>query len=276
MSTLRRVSKTHPCTVCKKPDYCLFGLDVALCMRVPSQSTKVFSDGTVAYLHRRDGGPLPTLPPKRQDQPTLNCSKLLLKWGVDYGFKSLAYLANSIGVKADALEQSGCVKAPEHGVWAWPMYDGKGYVIGIRMRHESGKKWAVPGSHNGLFLSKKLSRDELWIVEGVTDLAAAISMGQDNCVGRPSCNGGVGFLNETIKRLGIKRATIVADVDDDRLINERTVNPGIQGAMALRELMHIPTRCVTLPTKDLREFSQLGGNAMVFNAVAAPNPWSRK
>jgi phage/plasmid primase-like uncharacterized protein len=254
----------------------MYGKDIIVCMRVTSERHRTFADGSIGYLHSYNGTPLPSVTEKKkQDKPFVDQGRIAQSWREKYGHESLPILAKDLGVPVEVLTQLGTVKAPQHDVWGFPMRDDKGHVIGIRMRHRNGRKWCEPGGHNGLFIPQIPPQSEVVICEGPTDTATALSLGL-YAVGRFNCSGGVMMLTEFIKHNKIKRATIVADVDNDREINGRSVNPGIQGAMALRELMHVPTRCVTLPTKDLREFAHLGGNAMVFNAVAAPNVWSRQ
>jgi hypothetical protein len=64
-------------------------------------------------------------------------------------------------------------------------------------------------------------------------------------------------------------------VDNDRMVDGSIVNPGIQGAMALGELIGIPSRCVTLPAKDMREFVTLGGDQATFKSIADQVVWNK-
>lgn len=273
MSTMHRVTRANPCGVCLKDDWCLYGQDVAICMRVPSHRAKAFSDGTVGYLHSRSGGPLPIPAPKKKEEVFVDSAKLLDKWAVDYGYKSLEYLSKSLGVSVESLERLGCVKAPQHLVWGFPMKNGQGYVIGIRMRHENGRKWCETGGHNGLFIPNGTVDSHILITEGPTDTAAALTLGF-YAVGRFNCCGGISLINDFIYENKVRSATIVADVDHDRVVNGSTLNPGIQGAMALAELLEIPSRCVTLPTKDLRSFLQYGGTRQHFDSIANQQVWN--
>lgn len=274
MSTMQRVDRVHYCKVCLKTDWCLYGVDVAICMRVPSHRPKHFSDGTVGYLHSQSGDRLPEIQPKKAEVIHVDSAKLVDTWRKQYGLSSLAYLAQTLGVDVKALELLECVKAPQHLVWGFPMRDGRGFIIGIRMRHANGRKWCEPGGHNGLFVPNKYSDGEITICEGPTDTAAALSLGL-NAIGRFNCCGGIGMIQEHIKKAHIKRATIVADVDNDRVVNGSTINPGIQGAIALAEVLGIPTRCVTLPTKDIRNFLLVGGTRLHFDSIANQQVWNK-
>lgn len=274
MSTMTRVSRSHPCPVCKKSDWCLMGTDVVVCMRVQSSRVKMFADSTIGWLHRRNGDPLPLPPPRKAVQPDFNSGKLLQKWAVDYGFKSLNYLARTLSVSVEALEKLRCVKAPQHCVWGFPMYDGAGNIIGIRMRHENGRKWCEPGGHNGLFLPSGTVDRHIVICEGPTDTAAALTIGL-YAIGRFNCCGGIHQIQDFVRRNHVKRAMIVADVDQDREINGQVVNPGITGAITLAEHLGIPSCTVTLPAKDMRDFVQRGGDRKTFLAITNQLVWSQ-
>lgn len=274
MSTMHRVTKSKPCGICGKFDWCVYGLDVAICMRVPSHRPKQFTDGTVGYLHSRSGGPLPVPLPKKKEEVFVDSAKLVDTWRQQYGLSSLGYLAQTLGVDVKSLELLDCVKAPQHLVWGFPMRDGKGFIIGIRMRHQNDRKWCEPGGHNGLFIPNKYNDGEITICEGPTDTAAALSLGL-NAIGRFNCCGGIGMIQQHIITARIKRATIVADVDNDRVVNGSTINPGIQGAIQLAEVLGIPTRCVTLPTKDIRNFILSGGTRLHFDSIANQQVWNK-
>ena len=273
MSTPQRVNKAHPCPVCAKDSWCMTGTDIIFCMRVASPRQKTFADGSTAYLHARNGTPLPRPVYLKPQESPINCRLILEKWDLLYGTRSLEYLSKTLGVTRESLDMLGCVKSPQHSVWAFPMRDGLNYIIGIRLRHENGRKWCEPGSHNGLFIPQRINpQSELVITEGPTDCAAAISIGL-YAVGRFNCSGGVYMINEFIKERRIGRVMIVADVDNDREINGVTVNPGIQEAMALSELLEVPSCTVTLPTKDMREFVSRGGTREAFNSIVSGLVW---
>lgn len=274
MSTMLRVNREHPCLICKKDSWCIYGKDVAICMRVVSQRSKTFADGSIGYLHRPDGSEIKYTTPPNRPEVFVDSAKLAQEWSDRYGTSSLAYLAKNLGICKAPLELLRCVKAPQPCVWGFPMRDGRGHIIGIRLRHENGRKWCNPGGHNGLFIPHCTPQKEVVICEGPTDTAAALHMGL-YAIGRFNCAGGVDMIREFIKLNTIKRATIVADVDNDRVIDGSVVNPGIQGAMALGELIGIPSRCVTLPAKDMREFVTLGGDQVTFKSIADQIVWNK-
>jgi len=257
----KRVSTKFPCPICKHDSWCMVNGVAVMCMRVASEQTKAFRDGSVAYIHRLTE-PLPDLPKvDRKPEPVINCAKLLDAWVRNMPF-GLVRLATKLGVSQNALARLNCCFAREHHAWAFPMRDGYGELVGIRLRHESGKKWAVPGSHAGIFLPCGDAQELALICEGPTDTAAALSMGFF-AVGRPSCSGGGGHIRTALKRLCVRRAVIVADKDD----------PGMRGAMMLAEQLPVSNCIVLLPTKDVREFANRGGDRTTFESILSALVW---
>lgn len=56
-----RVSRSFPCPVCGRPDWCSLSEDgeVVKCMRVPSDFSKVDASGSTYYIHRQGDSPVP-------------------------------------------------------------------------------------------------------------------------------------------------------------------------------------------------------------------------
>lgn len=276
MSQMRRVSPSNPCVICKKGDWCLAGADLVICMRIQSSRVKHFSDGSVGFLHNRTGAPLPEshrAPAKERPIPIINFSERLDQWRSKYGSSSLTYLARKLGITEKSLELTSCTKHPQHGAWCWPMRDGKNHIIGIRIRHENGSKWSETGSQNGLFLPQIEVPKEIAICEGPTDTAAALSIGL-YAIGRFNCCGGIHQIQEFIKNKNVKRITIIADVDQDRVIEGRLLNPGIRGAEALQEHIGIPSCILTLPSKDMRQFVASGGSLDLIKSLTSQLVWN--
>jgi len=280
MSAMRRVSTKSPCPVCKKPDWCLLGKDVALCMRVTSSRVKSMADGSVGYIHAIDGTPLPDYKPRRDEVEKYVTKKdfraIMEEWYSTFGLDSLQFLSKQIGVTRQSLELLGCRKCPQVDTWGFPMMDGAGAVIGIRLRHIDGAKWAYPSSNNGLFIPSCPVSKTMAIVEGPTDVAAALTIGL-YAIGRFNNCGGANMIIDFIKRNKISRVMVVADCDQDR-IHEQTgqvMNPGISGAMNLAKMLPVPSCTVTLPCKDMRAFVKGGGTVKVFNAITSQLVWEK-
>lgn len=257
-----RVSRENCCPICGKPDWCMVGEAYVLCMRVQSNKPKTLQGGETGWLHvRGDHVPLPSV---RQEEPApiINVEQMLGEWRQFRGGSRLPNLASHLGVSVTALEIMDVVHAPYHDTWAFPMRTGENSYCGIRLRNLKGEKWAVRGSHQGLFIPQCESGRQVMIVEGPTDCAAAITLGC-YAVGRPSCSGGVDHLRTFIKHRGINRAIIVADLDD----------PGLRGAKGLQELLPISTAILVCPAKDLRTFANSGGNKEMIDSMVGQLLW---
>lgn len=185
-------------------------------------------------------------------------------------------LAATLGVKEIPLRMLKPVYAQEHRAWAFVMRDGYNNMIGIRLRSINGDKWAVPGSHAGIFLPQCEITRTVLICEGPTDTAAGLSLGYFS-IGRPSCSGGVPHICNAVKRLGITRAVIVADNDPDREVKGKTIpSPGLNGAAMLAKYLPIPSATLVLPTKDIREFVKMGGTSELLDCMINSLVWTTK
>lgn len=274
MSTMTRVSKRQPCPVCRKTDWCLIGKSLVACMRVTSPRPKTFKDGSVGYLHPLDGSVIVIPPKKEREKVNIDCAKLLEEWaGREIPTHGVKKYAEMLGVSHQSLLVLGCQPAPYWGTFAFPMRDGNNHIVGIRLRNEEGRKWAQTGSHQGLFIPQMEYTGYLYIVEGPTDTAAAVTMGVF-AIGRPSCMGGVFDLIATIKRLHIRRAVVVADTDQDKQRPDGTTfNPGVDGAERLAEQLGIPNCTLLLPSKDMRDFLKQGGTQETLNYLTNQCIW---
>lgn len=164
----------------------------------------------------------------------------------------------SLELPAYILKWLGTAWSEQRKAFAFPMYDATCHngskPIGIRLRTEDGKKFAVTGSSSGIFYpygaTKELSPFErLYICEGPTDTAAALAMG---CfaIGRAACRGGEEYVLSVLEQLCPDDVVIVTDND----------SPGVVGAKDLLRHIKQPTRLLTPPSKDLRSFRQNGGS----------------
>jgi hypothetical protein len=201
--------------------------------------------------------------PKPKPEPTLDCVPMLLRWYNATTHAQRQALATKLGVSPLALLALGASWAPEHNAWAFPMKDAEGRIIGIRLRRENGFKFAVEGSHGGLIYEREIPhKDKVWICEGPTDTAAAMSLGLP-AIGRPSCNACEDMTLALLKRIQAKRAVLVTDND----------TPGIAGAEKLQARMPIPSLVWIPPAKDIRAFVQAGGTAEMIHALTDAMTW---
>jgi hypothetical protein len=258
---MKRVSRTTPCPICGKPDWCSVtdNGEVALCMRI--QSGMPCKNG--AWLHflkdqdrsrppqRR--APMP-LPPK---QVAFDAERYHASIRKAWDSVWLDGTSVALGVDMDALERLQPGRDSFNKAVGYPMRDAYGKVIGIRLRNSNGDKWAVSGSHDGLFFDPSLTLGEdyeLVICEGPTDTAAAYTLGLP-AVGRSSCMTGLELLKSLCCRLKARLVTIVADADKPKLKPDGSLwRPGIEGAMALGSKLGRVHRVIVPPKKDLREW----------------------
>lgn len=242
-----KVTKQNPCPICKKPDWCMIGEKFILCNRIASPLPAKGG----GYLHKVDGKTpsFPSSPRLRPEPPKIDFVGMLLKWGVNTP-SCLPGLAKRLGVDMDTLQALGAAWAESHHAWAFPMCDAWGNVIGIRLRNDQGQKWAVKGSHQGIFLPNVPHGNMLFVCEGPTDTAAILTLGA-YAVGRPSCNGGALEIRALCRRLRITKVVILADHDQ----------PGQEGAHRFAAQLLTRWTIWTPPAKDAREWLNLGGTA---------------
>ena len=256
-----RVSKSHPCPVCEKPDWCrVFSDGWAECMRV--QSDRPAKSG--GWMHRHPDAPQCFLapPPWRQQPPALNATKLHREWRAETSQAALECLASELGVSATALNALGAAWAPLHAAWAFPMRDGYNNIVGIRLRSPQGK-FAVRGSRQGIFTATVSPQPVLYVCEGPTDTAAALDLGLF-AVGRPNCCCGGLDIKLYHRRYQITRAVIVSDND----------KPGLDGARKIGIELQLPFAVYVPPAKDLREFVRFGGTATMIENTLKSALWT--
>lgn len=261
-----RVNMQAPCPICKKPDWCrVFADGWVECMRVPSD-TAAKSGGWMWRCHLPPGGPSQSIPPalprfQPPASPTINATKLMREWQTETGPAALTAFAAELGLSTASLVAVGAAWAEPHKAWAFPMCDGHGNVVGIRLRNERGK-FAVRGSRQGIFLGKAESGKAesgkvLFVCEGPTDTAAALELGLF-AVGRPNCCCGGAEIKVFARRHDVSRVVVIADND----------KPGLDGAFKVGGEVKLPFAVYVPPAKDVREFVRLGGTrAMIENTL---------
>jgi phage/plasmid primase-like uncharacterized protein len=173
--------------------------------------------------------------------------------------------AELLGLDPEPLRRLEVGWSPVHRATTWPMRNGEGEVIGVRLRcPETARKWALRGSRAGLIYPQDLSEGEpagrLYVCEGPTDAAALLSIGL-SAVGVPSAGYGGDLLFDLLLRIGIRDVVIVADAD----------GPGHDGALRLaRELAMVAIVRVIRPdaVKDARAWVCAGADGATLEAAA--------
>lgn len=257
----KRVNPKFRCPICKHDSWCLVSADAVLCMRVTSDRSKVLRDGSTGYVHRLNEPIKVPTSEFRKPVPVINVGKLLDRWFSKMPH-ALKRLAVRLGVSEQSLSRLNCCFASEHHAWAFPMRDGYGELVGIRLRSDTGQKWAVKGSHQGIFLPVGNAQEMVVVCEGPTDTAAALTLGYF-AIGRPSCSGGGGDVRTAVKRLCVRRAVLVADND----------GPGMNGAVMLADQLPVPNSILLLPSKDIRSFLNAGGTKGSLDAIIDGLVW---
>ena len=263
-----RVTKQAPCPVCKRGDWCrVFSDGWIECMRV--QSERPARSG--GWMHWPGEAPRRyTPPPARVQPPTINAMKLMRGWWTSTEEGQRAAFARELGLSARSLAAVGAAWAPPHAAWAFPMCDGYGNVVGIRLRNERGK-FAVRGSRQGIFVANKDGSDQqdgsermLFVCEGPTDTAAAVELGLF-AVGRPNCCCGGAEIRIYARRQAVARVVVVADND----------KPGLDGAHKVGAELGLPWAIYVPPAKDVREFVRLGGTRIMIENTLKGTVWNQ-
>jgi hypothetical protein len=256
-----RVTKKDRCKICGRHDWCDYSpeLGLALCMRIESDRPSKNAMG--GWLHRT-GAPLPFIPYRKPtpEPPPQDFLRMWRRWYDATGAGRLDALAALLGVGAGCLRSLGA--AWNGSAWAFPMRDAEMKVIGIRLRNDRGDKWAVKGSRQGLFIPVGDAEETLYVLEGPTDTAAALSLGL-HAVGRPSCMGCEEMVKTYVRARRIKRTVIITDNDA----------PGLRGAERLKAMLPVLNCTYSPPCKDLREFVRLGGSRQLLEASIKDLVW---
>ena len=254
MSDWLRVSRSEPCPICLRADWCLVAPDgsAVICARIEDGSAN--RCGEAGWLHRlRDSDDwqrsrtrtvrVKSVPIARTEIEALAKSyRAAVKSG------ELQQLAHDLGVTADSLHRLRIGWDGES--WTFPMMNAARAIVGIRRRFPDGRKLAVKGGSEGVFIPQDLSDDDpLLIAAGPTDTVAMLDL-DFAVIGRPSCTGGLRFIPELAKG---RQVVIVADADA----------PGQRGALSLASVLRLycPTvRIITPPDgmKDARAWKRAG------------------
>lgn len=252
---LNRVSRRFPCRVCARPDWCVVSGDpddpiLAFCCRVESDHRS----GALGWRHRLGGTVHRRQRLVSKSVWTTDFQEWLLRVERDQDRitdRELRKLSDQLGVSVSSLQRLGIGR--DRGAWSFPMRDGSERIIGIRLRSRSGKKFAVDGSKNGLFVPARLDRNgTLFLAEGPTDTAAALDLGL-SAVGRPACQGGADLARVLVRRLKVQHLVVVGDRD----------GPGQEGARSVAEKLRAFVPKLSLieppaPFKDLRDWLRGG------------------
>ena len=267
-----RVTIAAPCPICGKPDWCLASRDDpadpsrVICTR--TESTHRW--GVAGYLHiRREDSSRARRTRTREVVVRVATQDRIVRLNqhaqAQRNESSTAVLSELLGLPSAPLERLGlgllhADELSDHGIptptsaWTFSMHDDRARVVGLRLRFASGRKLAIPGSHNGLFLPAGMPSGlgRLYIAEGESDTAALLALGVD-AIGRAGCNQGTKLLAAFVRRTRPNEIIVVGDGDE----------PGRLGARELARQLVVLVKSVrvVLPPdgiKDAREWVRSG------------------
>ena len=258
LTDFRRVDRRHGCPICGRSNWCLVSRDNpadparVICARV--ESSRRWGDaGWLHERHKRDVRPMKrsrtrTIRVSSQSASPDGLGELAASFRAAVRDTDLRHLADDLNVSIESLKRLGI----GWNGWAcsFPMTDANGTVRGIRLRMRDGRKLAVRGSRDGLFIPAALSAgDRLFIAEGPTDTAALLDF-SFSAIGRPSCQGATNVTAQFVRRQCAPEIVIVADADE----------AGRVGALRLaRHLLRYRVIKILAPPagiKDVREWKR--------------------
>lgn len=230
MSEWRETSRKHRCAICDKDHWCTFTTDgaVAKCMNVTSDRP-VASGG---WIHRLNGNAINWRAPSKPEprRPPIHWLSLCSEYRAAIQPWEVAY---SLGVTVNSLDRLWAGWASKYNALAFPMRDGKMRIVGVRLRRASGRKFAVPGSRNALFIPSGRVPNEIWVCEGPTDCAALLSRGV-YAIGRPSNTGGLLDAKHFLEEAMPSRVIVIIDNDPP---GSRARTSTTEGAIQLIEAL---------------------------------------
>ena len=257
--TWNRVSNEKPCPICGKDDWCSVSSDgsAAICPRTEKGSKKyIEGSGYLHILKETEDWKKELARPEKKQLPEHNevLAIIARKMCKAITEEKIVDLAENLDISVATLGRMHVGYSFQQAAYSFPMQRHENRLIGIRMRNLQGKKWAVKGSKQGLFVPSQLTgKGGLVICEGPTDTGVMLDMNFD-AIGRPSCNSGTELIKEIV---GGRHVAIMADCD----------GPGLDGAERLCFSLKSCCKSVTVaipPAKDARAFVQQGATRKDF------------
>lgn len=222
-----RVSRSRPCPICDKPDWCMVARDGthAICARVSLGG--VFC-GEPGYKHQLSGQRAVPTSPMMRERVDFDASGYAQRFERAITPAQLELTAYELGVSSYSLQRLRMGWCAEHDAPAFPMWM-RGDICGIRIRKD-GAKFCIVDSRNGFFLPRGLSDaiDTLYVVEGPTDTAAALDLGLD-AIGKPNASA---CTDELIRILQAKQPELTVFMGENDAPDSRGKAAGIDGPLA--------------------------------------------
>lgn len=274
MSAWSEVNRNNPCPICGDTSWCCFAEDgiVCKCMRVSDGAFKIGNDGSGDYyMHRVEDGLIPQTVVReireKAEKAPVSLSELETILKVSHRSSGpLNALAARLGLPVTALMRIGAgwvnkdlllkhdTKCTKEGAYTFPMYNVEERLVGFRLRTDDFK-YTLAGGNNGFFIPKGLKAGQrLCIVEGPTDLAAALSYGL-NAIGRPNNNALTRDLAQLISTYAPSSVDIIIDHDAVGSKAEASTMRGAESLVAMLNTFVEGPHRIYRPThhKDLRQ-----------------------
>lgn len=217
-----RVSRSKPCAICGKGDYCTRSGGLVLCMRVESQKPSGCKLG--GWLHSvSDGRQEITHTTVPKEKPRIDWTLLAQKmFAAPNAAGERYYLSKTLVVKEAALVELGVGSGWDDyrslPYSSWPERDAQGVVVGIVRRYRDGAKKMIRWSSHGLYYADgflRMTNGPVFMPEGGSDTAAMLSLGL-NVIGRPSNLGGVDQLAELAATIHKRNRLVVMAERDEK------------------------------------------------------------
>ena len=228
-NTWIRVTRSEPCPICDRPDYCTRTTDgtAVKCMRVESDLPDKGKLG--GWIHKMTD-PLPPKPEAKRVEKkpdwTVECRKMFEH---DKAHAKRCEVADLLKVSVEALEALrvgyGVDEWNGREFSSWPSRDNDGRCIGYVRRYADGSKRTNQGGTTGLFYVPTwyTHPGPVFIVEGGSDVAACESHNL-NAIGRASNTYGGHWIKKMIRQCCPRKLIVV--------VGERDENPSRRGTVA--------------------------------------------
>jgi len=256
----------NPCPICRKPTtrregYCVIDQPRGLvwCGHSAEHGLKSF--------YKIDGqhAPLPSSV-RMKPRPVIDFTAMHEQMRAEITPMHIRAEARALGVHPDSLRAVGIGWCSEYGAATFPMYSLHRKIVGLRVRRRSGYKFAIDGSTNAVFIptgphapAGQNERGRCFVVEGPTDLAAAIDL-ELPAFGLPAALVAHEVIAHYVKG---RKTVIIRDGDDD----------GVKSSNRLSSILVpiCPTVHVIRPmqVKDLRKWRQNGATRELIESVLA-------
>ena len=283
LNSYTRVSRRHPCPVCAHTDWCLIDIRdptapiSAICPRVESPRRV----GTAGFLHllKQDVSPVRGCCTTITVRTSRDFSRLATTLHDQAAGDATATLSQMLGVSMTSLRRLGVgyvhgkqlatFNLPHRSeCWTFPMTTADGRVVGLRLRTANGRKFALTGSRNALFMPTDipLRTERLLIAEGESDTAALLDL-NFSVVGRPGARGCESMLALLVRRLCPLEVVVMSD-------NDAVGGSGADSLATCLRLACPRVRVISPPEgiKDAREWITKGATQadVLARIVAAP------